>query len=206
MSSRRLVLASVLAIGCGAEAPVPDKPTWADDVQPILRANCFHCHGATADLSKAGTIRWDVLDLTDSALAALGFQETGAFTSARNSVHLAVMLGFIGSPDETKRMPPPPATRLSDRDFAVLTNWMGTERVPGAHRPNHKPTIVWTIKPTQYQVLDADGDQVLGKLDCGGMEVTVLRTGGGLALPDGVTPPCTGTLFDGFQEASVSLK
>jgi len=51
-TARITLVAMLLGLGCGTEAPVPDKPTWVDDVQPIMQANCFHCHGPTASYAK----------------------------------------------------------------------------------------------------------------------------------------------------------
>jgi mono/diheme cytochrome c family protein len=205
MSSRRVLLAALLTtLGCEDAAPVPDKPTWADDVQPLLRGNCFHCHGANAKVD-FDTLRWDVYDLTDPVYADLGFMPNAAFVSASTPVHVAQSIGLASDPKETTRMPPPPATRLTPREIEILQKWNDTDRAKGAHHPNHKPTISWVKKPTQYLVNDADGDQVLGKLTCDGMDVPVPRNGT-LTLPEGITLPCEGTLYDGFEPAAVTLK
>jgi hypothetical protein len=216
-------------LGCGVEAPVPDKPTWADDVLPILRANCFHCHGPVARAFKYGTTRWDVYDLvmpvidplhpivpTETAMnfADLGFSQTNdpddpmnnavLFTGAKH--HAAVIkLEVVLPPDDPSHMPPAPATPLSARDVQVLSNWADTGAALGKRRPNQKPTIHWLQKGKTYEVLDGDGDQVLGQLDCGGMTVQIMRSGTG-ALPSGASPPCTARLYDGFDLVPANLK
>jgi hypothetical protein len=209
---RRLFVA-LLLVGCGTEAPAPAKPTWVDDVQPILAANCFHCHGPTADLNKYGTMRWDILDLTPAPYAELGFTENRKvflrpLASLNDSIHFSMLRGYVTSDNAAeKRMPPPPATLLSARDVEVLANWAANDYAPGQHHPNHKPRIAWLVKNKTFAVTDEDGDQVLGKLDCGGTEVQVLFAGSH-DLPSGASGPCTGGLFDGWGTTvtSVTLK
>ncbi len=58
-----VVLAAVLT-GCDPPLP-PPEPTWAH-VEPLLRAHCNHCHGATAEKtgSASGVVyRFDFYDL-----------------------------------------------------------------------------------------------------------------------------------------------
>jgi len=43
MRTTHILLPILLASGCAASAPT--NPTWIDDVQPILVANCVRCHG-----------------------------------------------------------------------------------------------------------------------------------------------------------------
>lgn len=216
MPVRRLLLASFLLLGCGTEAPVPDKPTWAEDVLPILRGNCFHCHGPSAaairaKFPKVGIYRWDVLDLNDPNYAAVGFGEVTegtpavkVFRSANTATNFNVALAYVKpEADEAGRMPPPPATRLSARDIAVLENWTKNNFAPGQHSPNHKPAISWLQKNKILAVTDEDGDQVLGKLDCDGMEVLLDRSGSH-TLPSGVSGPCAATLYDGWGELTTT--
>jgi hypothetical protein len=209
-------LAGGLLVGCGTEAPAPDKPTWVDDVKPILQANCFGCHGATANI-KLGLTRWDIYDLTDPVYADLGFMmttdDTGTlikFTGAK--AHAATFLAVLPSSansmiPENQRMPPPPATKLTDRDVTVISNWFMTGASPGKHYPNHKPRIAWIQKPKRYEVVDDDGDQVLGQLVCAdGAETVQVDRSGGHILPSAATPPCTVKLYDGFDLVTTNLK
>jgi hypothetical protein len=209
---------SLAALGCGTEPPAPDKPTWVDDVQPILQANCFHCHGANAKQKGGNSLRWDVLDLTNPRYADIGFGETRevpgdmksglVFVSTNNPLHFGtVPLFTLPTMTDDARMPPPPATRLTPRDITVLQNWSMTGFTPGSHQPNHKPTISWLTKNKTFVVDDVDGDQVLGKLMCGDAEVSIPRSGLH-TLPADVTGPCDGNLFDGWGDelTTVSLK
>jgi hypothetical protein len=216
----RAWLVALAALGCTGEAPVPDKPTWAEDVLPILRGNCLHCHGPTAaslrNHQHVMIYRWDVLDLTDPHYAEIGFGEVTeppadpkgvkTFLSARDSLHFLGLLGYVNqTAPEDQRMPPPPATRLAARDVAVLDRWANASKfAPGAHAPNHAPTIRWLQPGKVFAVTDEDGDQVLGKLDCAGTAVPIDRSGSH-TLPSGVAPPCAATLYDGWGELTAAM-
>jgi hypothetical protein len=220
------LLSATAALGCGAEAPIPEAPTWAQDIQPLLRANCFHCHGAASNYQLHGTKRWDVYDLDEEPYRRLGFEKVyedvmtkegpvkvATFFGITESGQGALITAYVDPDAGAQRMPPPPALPLSERDRAVLQKWLDMLKQPaasaaaleGSHQPNHPPTIAWQQPGTLAAVRDDDGDQVLGKLDCGGVEVRIQRTGG-LTLPVGAKPPCRGILYDGHEEAPVSLE
>jgi len=226
MSGGRLasLLSATAALGCGTEQAVPEAPTWAGDVQPILRANCFHCHGATANFQMYGTMRWDVFDLTEEPYQRMGFEKVfeevqdggnlrkvATFFGANDASLLGVLTAYINPDAGEARMPPPPATPLSERDRAVLERWAELLKkqpasvLKGSHPSNNLPTIDRLQPSNQIVVQDQDGDQVLGKLDCGGVAVRIPHSGA-VVFPDGVRPPCRGTLYDGYAEAAVSLE
>ncbi|HXU82803.1 MAG TPA: hypothetical protein VN914_15490 [Polyangia bacterium] len=202
MTRAKWLMAAFLMAGCGTEAPVPDNPTYVDDVKPILEANCFHCHGANANFAKWGTKRWDIYDAT-TVYPDLGFAPSDSFTGASDPTHF-LLLGVYIKDTGAGRMPPPPATPLSQRDIDTLVQWSKTQYSPGKHAPNHKPRIAWLEKGKRYLVSDDDGDQVLGQLDCGGMMFPVLRSGSS-ELPADASPPCAATLYDGFDQGTGDL-
>jgi hypothetical protein len=161
-----------------------------------------------------GNKRWDVYDMNAPQLMAMGLgpviediesngkiTPTPVFFSAKeNGANFHV---YAASEAEGARMPPPPATRLSARDIEVLELWKDKGFLLGSHKPNHKAVAKWLDKGARLlAITDADGDQVLGKLDCGGTEVVILRSGSH-KLP---SAECTGTLFDGFDETAVNLQ
>src|SRR5262245_29037441 len=101
-------LALLWLSACGSEEPVPEQPTWINDVEPILRGNCFHCHGA-GNQPNLKSQRWDFyFDPNDPKLKELGADV--------NLMAYTVEEAEIMSPylrlDGVTRMPPPPATRL----------------------------------------------------------------------------------------------
>jgi hypothetical protein len=220
MRRRALVVFTFVAAGCGSEPPVPDRPTWVDDVKPILEGNCFHCHGASANFQTMETVRWDVYGLPvcrdeggmevctpeDSPYLALGFKADPQRIVPVNQREHYTLITTYATLTDANRMPPPPATPLSARDIEVLEKWRDAGFPMGSHRPNARPGLRWFDKRArQYEVFDGNGDQVLGKLTCGAIEVPVLRTGVS-KLPDDAELPCMGAVFDGFDQVDVTLR
>jgi hypothetical protein len=204
-------LASLLA-GCGDD-PVPDHPTWANDVLPILRGNCFNCHGATARKT-ARTMRWDVCDLT-------AFSDVGPFqTDPIHADPTDPEVEFMGArlrmpptfstylqphPPNQPLMPPLPAAPLSDRQRAIVAAW-NKDPVCGKRTGNHAPTATWLGSDRQHiAIADRDDDQVLGTMVCGTSE-TVVGQAGILELPAGARPPCSLRLSDGQDAVKVDLR
>jgi hypothetical protein len=178
MRPTRTLFAFVLllaAAGCGPEDPIPAKPTWVDDVEPILRGSCFHCHGSESVRLNADS-RFDIYkaDPLDPCYMDLGIQ----FEAIRGGKMEANNIGiFVALKDEKTRMPPQPATRLPSRDIEVLKRWSMTGAERGTRNPNARPVAKLLSVPkaigqgaweVQLLVSDADHDQVLGKVTLGG--------------------------------------
>jgi hypothetical protein len=195
-----LSVAGVFAGCAGDQAAIPDQPTWVDDVRPILQANCFHCHGSSASYSDYRTRRWDFYGINDDPqITALGrfADDPKTLVNPNNDDQFRVMLGYADPhAADGDRMPPPPATRLSARDLLVMARWQSAHFPRGQHNPNHPPALT-TEGPGIFRIADADGDQVLGKLTCGEHELLLPRSGGYALL--GMAPPCTVSLYDGFE-------
>jgi hypothetical protein len=206
VSAMRLSSLLALALVAGAvtacdEAPTaPLKPTYVDDVEPILRGNCFHCHGA--DRSAFGAFRWDFYDPLDPTVMALG-NFSMEFALGGTKAHSLLFNSFITNKDENMRMPPPPATRLSEQDLLTVQRWI-KDPVRGTRRRNHKPAADWLARPATVAVSDADFEQVLGKVSCNGRETPVLSVGT-TRLVAGSQPPCIVTIFDGQDAVNVQL-
>jgi hypothetical protein len=197
------VLFVVGGLGCEAPPPAPLKPTWVDDVLPILRSNCFHCHGA---VNRAGAaFRWDFYDVTDPRLTAIRDVVMDyrplLFDGAKRQSPLIYMFAST----TVDRMPPPPATQLDDRELLILKRWSTMENPErGTRQPNLKPTATWLSRPTTIVIADEDREQVLGKVSCVGGEDPILSTGA-VKLSNGRQPPCTATMFDGQDVVAVQL-
>jgi hypothetical protein len=193
-----VALVGLLSLGCSGEPPVPAEPTWVDDVEPILHGNCFGCHGAGKRSTDAH--RWDFFtDLSDGTLTQLGVPVDLVETrteAVKWPVWLTLPTGDF--------MPPPPATRLSDRDVEVFRRFSLNPR-RGTRVNNHKPTVTWYPKAPWILVGDADREQVLGKLRCGTVDVVIDHTGA-QQLPAGAGTSCTGTLYDGQDVEAVTLR
>jgi hypothetical protein len=210
-----LLLCLLLPVAaCGGPDSIPKEPTWVDDVEPILRAHCFHCHGpgqpdAQGEIVRADpdAFRWDIYDKSVQA-APFGLEEE--FDGQDWVGNLLEMDGYFTA-GEKERMPPAPARRLSQRDINVLKRWkkraFGKEPPPrGVRMPNHKPTASWLDKPTRIVVTDGDYETVLGKLVCAGGKEQLLRQSGAHVLMPGIQPPCTATLHDGQDMVTVMLE
>jgi hypothetical protein len=172
----------VLFAACSSPQ-APDKPTWAEDVQPIIMGSCGHCHGATAPDS-GGSFRLDVCsrftfvdtgvafgENCDTDDADLSCATTGIVPGLLKSV-----LGQITSDGaEAPLMPPPPGGPLSSYERDVLVRWLTQNPGCGSRPGNHAPIVKAIGRPVYasdavtvtLEVDDADGDQVLGSLFVG---------------------------------------
>jgi hypothetical protein len=194
---RTIALASSLALAFGAAcsaAKAPDKPTWVDDVQPLLQANCSHCHGGTW-LVTGERQRFDICDTSgfaDSGYLFNAIDDSGMNLgpAATGANRLAKTLAADTSNDY---MPPAPAGGLPQYEKDVLANWAAINpkgSAPCGTRPgNHKP-VVKLIGTPKYanqgvtvtvQITDADHDPVVGTMFVG--------------------PDCDPTPPDGFKVA-----
>jgi hypothetical protein len=190
--------AVMLSAGCDDDRPIPAEPTWVDDVEPILRGNCFSCHGAGARAAEA--LRWDFFyDPSDPTLMQIRVPKDLAATRGQ-----AAKWPIWVTLPTAEYMPPPPATRLSSRDVEVLRRFATNPR-RGTRAANHKPTIAWYPKAPWILVSDADVEQVLGRLTCGTAEIAIERTGA-QRLPAGAGTSCTGILYDGQDTQPVTLR
>ncbi len=207
-----VVLAAVV-IGCGGPDPVPEKPTWLDDVEPILRANCFHCHGASAE-AKNGTKRWDVYDLKADGYKFLMLTlDPLLHTSAKDNFIIINAFAKLGT------MPPAPATRLSAQDLQVLEKWQANGFAFGTRAKNARPVAKLAGAPVRagavvkvaLDITDGDGDQVVGRLSVplAMKDLELWRSGRHIieipsaACPKGTAIGMKATLSDGIDTVSI---
>jgi hypothetical protein len=109
------------AVIAGCAESVPDKPTWDDDVRPLLVARCVRCHtdpGQVDPLSaKTGLDKldgpakpsFDFVYFSDAPAASLPF--------------LKSLPMYIRGSASLSRMPPPPAAVLEDWEIETLTKF-----------------------------------------------------------------------------------
>lgn len=156
------VLVGVGLAACGGE--VPANPTYFDDVQPILRANCVRCHGAVPSDPKIARFRLDryvkddaaTFDAWDYAQASAG----GPAPMIRVAVDLQAPVM-------------PPDYELTDRQREILTRWV-EQGAPKGTRDNRLPGIelVAPSDPTtadqaldvEIRAWDDDGDGLIVQL------------------------------------------
>jgi hypothetical protein len=160
-----------IAAAC-SDNEVPEHPTWAD-VEPLLRAQCSHCHGSTARTTGAG-IRFDFFDTTSShcseaetALAGVG--------SARLQANLIATAITTTDPVVRPSMPPIPAPYLSEREWLTILRWTANPvqgDTPAANRPpridvSGIATTAGDMLEVNVVIDDPDGEPVVGVLKVG---------------------------------------
>jgi hypothetical protein len=210
-----LLAPSLLLLSCGAQEP-PLIPSWDLDVYPILRGSCAHCHGATA-MGNMGTpiTRYDICNAAPINMAfmadGISIAGPGASTAAAS---FATFTDPEGNP--ALRMPPPPASPLTEYELTVLGRWANPlvgKANCNKSVPNRKPTAklitAAALVPgtnrvgVTVEVSDPDGDQVFGYVRMGNAPLRVV-TGAGRARYefDGVrvTDAIVIKLHDGWDQ------
>jgi mono/diheme cytochrome c family protein len=141
-----------------AESSFAGRLSYTRDIQPILAAHCFNCHGLDEHARQAG-LRLDVRDL---ALAAL---DSGARAIVPGKVAESELLTRIASADSGTVMPPPSFKKpLAPQQIALLRQWVaqGAGYEPHwAFQPARRPEIPaaagphvgWPRNPIDHFVL-----------------------------------------------------
>lgn len=218
-----LALTPLMAVVSGCEGPIAkENPTWEADVYPILRGQCLHCHGETANengKTQRATkgYRFDLINL-DACRAEI------AAAAKMSSQFLPGGFGASSASDNGKRprMPPPPATPLEDWEVQTLKNWEKEEGFLLGKHPggNQKPKIIITSEypdkvgdelKVSYRFEDADGDPVIGVLKFGDAKVDLLKFSGqvtltGFTAASGDTLTLSAELCDGWDSEPVDIK
>src|SRR5439155_26954375 len=105
-----LLLAALPGWVLGQSKPAAGPPRFERDVQPILAANCFQCHGE--DGQKVG------LDLRTLKLMLQGGDSGPAIT--RGSAEKSLLIKQVAQ----QAMPPGKRKKLTDAQIAVLRAWI----------------------------------------------------------------------------------
>jgi hypothetical protein len=203
------------ATACSPDDP-PAHPTWAD-VEPILRAQCTGCHGATAAATGSG-YRFDFYDMTQDPCGDAGavLADVNLAKAQSNSIATAIT---STDPNVRPSMPPLPAPYLTDNEWLTLLRWTA-DPIKGDKPPNNRPphiTIDGTptnadqMLPVNVIVTDPEGDPVVGavkigaqvaRLDHGGAFSTTFDTS---SWPEGGVP-MSAVLCDGWSRVEVDLR
>lgn len=165
--TNRISIVLVLVLGAGLAAcggEVPASPTYFDDVQPILRANCVRCHGAVPSDPKIAKFRLDRYVKDDAATFDAWDYAQASAGDAAPMIRVAVDL-------ESPAMPPDYA--LTERQREILARWV-MQGAPKGTRTNVAPEIelISPAEPTTAdQVIDVairawdeDGDGLIVQL------------------------------------------
>jgi hypothetical protein len=217
----RLAAVSLLMLspGCGGPPRVPEHPTWAD-VEPIVRAECTHCHGPTArETGSSGALvyRFDFYDMTPSTCgdAAAALAPQGMALGWALLIRSAVEPPASGG---RARMPPAPAPSLATWERETLLRWAADPRrgvpQPGNARPDIQLDAPSGIADTGLSfsaaIEDPDGEPVVGVLNIGDVALLMDRPGVFAADLDTRTWPAgrypiSASLCDGWDVVSYQL-
>jgi hypothetical protein len=201
----------ILAAGaaCGP-AVAPDKPRWHEDVLPIIQGSCASCHGQATDDLKT-LFRLDLCGggALDMAKTDLGIDTLGVFPVGAGGP--SAMLVATAVTRNERRMPPPPALPLSEYEIQVLENWAADDGPCEPRRGNRRARAFLAGEPREVDgkltafvdVVDADGDTVIGKIE-GGVMPYIVRHAGRHAIEVATEDAAlTATLWDGTATATV---
>jgi hypothetical protein len=220
-----LLTLAMSALACSEEPPA--VPTWDLHVYPILRGSCGHCHGVTADVPKMGTSaftpgsRYDICSsepfnaaFMNERLAIAGTDNMGRpIVGGAGGGSAGVIANYV-KPSFQLRMPPPPASPLSDYEQTVLQRWVDVSKASCAKQtPNRKPEMKVVSMPAPVagsnnkvavtiEVIDPDGDQAYGYAKIGNAAPQVIPGAGRYRFEfDNVraTDPLTVKLHDGYD-------
>ncbi|MCG8420478.1 MAG: hypothetical protein MJE77_21295 [Proteobacteria bacterium] len=162
---------SSLAISCSPS--VPDGPTWAGDVAPILAANCVRCHTVPAIGGAPDSFRLDTYEdwVADDGRIIRGAGTMASYVRAR----------IQPQEDAIPRMPPAEGfAELTSRQADVVANWApvaAAEGLParGAPRDGNRGPEMTILSQEEvagtlvidYEIRDPDRDIVVGELRAG---------------------------------------
>jgi len=104
----------LVAGGCGGgdDHPIPEHPTWADDVRPLIVTSCVSCHNATSEEPS-----YDYATFADFMAAPANLE----FLTSMGE-------GAIRRPALSSPMPPPPAAPLPAWQVETLVRWFKDPR------------------------------------------------------------------------------
>ena len=202
------------ATACGPDDP-PEHPTWAD-VQPVLRAECSGCHGATASQTGSG-YRFDFYDMTDDPCGEASSVLAGAVLGHEQANNIALAITTT-DPDVRPNMPPLPAPYLTDNQWLTILRWTANPikgDKPAGNRPPHitvdgTPNHADGNLDVNVVVTDPENDPVVGlvkirdqvaKLHHAGAFSTQFDTS---SWPKGAAG-MSAVLCDGWSKVSVDL-
>jgi hypothetical protein len=192
-----LLIGAALLPAAACDSPLPPpEPTWVH-VEPLLRAHCNHCHGATAERtgSASGVVyRFDFYDLEADRCgeAATAISGSTSAPSGLAKAWAALIKSSVTTKDGSRpRMPPAPASALADWERETLVRWADLQAPRGMPRSNNRPPQMKldtrqadrmiTVHAT---VTDPDGESAVGVLKLGPQVLMMDRAGSFAATVD----------------------
>ena len=145
---RPTLLLGALVPACSPGAPA--EPTWFDDLQPIIRANCSRCHGADPVQANIAAFRLDRYVAGD---------ESSVFYDAHD---FAQRIAEVAAEHDTPAMPPDYS--LSDRQREILRRW-AANGAPKGTRDNQPPGAKLLAPADEDATVDQSVDLALRSWD-----------------------------------------
>ena len=103
-------------VAAQAADPAPDTEAfYTQKVQPILKANCYSCHGG---VNHRGGLTID----TKAGLLKGGHDGAVIVPGHADQSLLVKLINHAGPPDDP--MPMPPKRKISDAEIATVTQWI----------------------------------------------------------------------------------
>jgi hypothetical protein len=140
MRANGLILVTMLAGaalvgGAGCGNPVPDRPSYALDIKPLMEARCIRCHGGggtlnadpdipTTSKSKGAPINGDFTMPVENVNGHFGLLHYTAMGMGGVAALKIYVEGPLGP------MPPPPADRLTSYEHDLLFAWAANPLLP----------------------------------------------------------------------------
>lgn len=167
---------------CGPGDP-PENPTWVD-VEPIVRAECIGCHGASASTT-GSSYRFDFFDMTKQTCGDVADVLDGTSLAHDQADKIARAITST-DPDVRPIMPPLPAPYLTDNQWLTILRWTANP-TKGDKPPGNRPpqislegtaTLVDEMLDLNVIVFDHEGDPVVGKLQVGDKIIKMMDRSG----------------------------
>ena len=105
--------------------PLPELVSFNEHVQPILSANCYHCHGPDSGtrMPESEPMRVDKADGVFSP------RESGKPVIVKGDPDASFLLQLMETDDLNKVMPPDPSTsphgkKMDPQDIALVRKWI----------------------------------------------------------------------------------
>ncbi|MCH2112376.1 MAG: PSD1 and planctomycete cytochrome C domain-containing protein, partial [Planctomycetes bacterium] len=126
----------ILLLAVQSQSPL----SFSRDVEPILSANCYECHGKA---QQKGGFR---IDLKSTAMAGVDFGDEPAILPG--NADESILYWLVSSTDPNDRMPPAEKDPLPAKEIALLKEWIDQ----GAVWPDDGIPPTWPTKHWAYQV------------------------------------------------------
>lgn len=144
LTCSKSVIAAIMVASCAGYSSAADQSVnYVRDVQPILRAKCYRCHGAA---KQEGGLRLDT-----APLARRGGDSGSAIDT--KEVAASLLIKRVTATAESDRMPPD-GTPLSAQEIDLLRSWIQSGAVaPSDEKPQLDPKLHWAFQVPQRSLV-----------------------------------------------------